>query len=92
MVTPKVKGHTYIHSDLSLVLNITVRLAHNPEVHAKRAVVVVSPSSLGQEKKGELRASRAPLLCSIPFFPLLQAWVAAKGKPLLFSFSQVSTI
>ena len=35
------------------------------------------PASLGPEKKGELRASRAPLLCSIPFFPSYVAWVAA---------------
>ena len=38
---------------------------------------MVSPASLGQERKGELRASRAPLLCSIPFFPSYVAWVAA---------------
>ena len=61
--------HTYIHSDLSLVLNITVRLALNPEVHAKRRGSKVPPDSLGPEKKGELRASRAPLKRSILFFP-----------------------
>ena len=65
-------AHTHTHNNLSLTLNGAVRLALNPESHAKRKVVVCSPASLGQEKKGELRASRALLKRSIPSIHLLR--------------------
>ena len=41
------------NSDLSLVLNITVRLALNPEVHAKRRSSSVAPCLIRARRRKE---------------------------------------
>ena len=54
--------HTHTHSDLSQVLNITVRLALNPEVHAKRRSSSLFSLPLKDKKKrGALEFSPALL-------------------------------
>ena len=53
MVTPKVKwhAHTHTHNNLSLTLNGAVRLALNPESHAKRRSSSVVSLPLEDKKK-----------------------------------------